>query len=170
MYVDFTPHWAGDPEDSPKQFFGEERWRNMMDYTAILEDGPLVGFSSDTVDPFGLTRISPFLGIQIGMTRVEPQMLNFDFSLYEDGCRPPASAKFTLKQLLNGYTMVNARRMHLDDITGSIEVGKFANFVVLNEDIFECPEDEIVNIDAEFSLFEGKKLKIPNPVDDLGFY
>ena len=167
MYVDFTPHWAGDPEEAPKTFFGEERWRNMMDFTAILEDGPLVGFSSDTVDPTGLVRVNPFLGIQVGMTRVEPLMSNFNFSLYEDGCRPPASAKFTLKQLLDGYTRINAKRMRLDHIMGSIETGKLANLVVLTEDIFECPEDEILNIGAEFSYFEGKELRVSNPVDDL---
>ena len=166
MYVDYTPVWSADPMLSCKPFFGEKRWKTMMDYTGILEDGPLVGFSSDNIDTYGLKRTSPFLGMEIGITRVEP-VLPTDFSLYENGCRPNASAKFTLEQLLNGYTMVNAKRMHLDDITGSIEVGKFANLVVLPVDIFECPPNELGGISPEFTYFEGKELRIPNPLNDL---
>ena len=169
MYIDYTPHWAGDTVTSTMTFLGKERWRRMHDFTTVLEDGPLVGFSSDNIDTLGLTRTSPFLGIQIGMTRVEPVMPT-DFDLYEDGCRPPASAKLTLRQLLHGYTMVNARRMRLDDIMGSIEVGKVANLVVLTDDIFECPPDKIREIDVEFSYFDGKELRVPNPLIDLDFF
>ena len=169
MYVDYTPAWSGGTVATAKAFLGEERWAKMFDYTGILEDGPLVGFSSDTIDPYGLTRISPFLGMQIGMTRVEP-IIPVDLSLYYDGIRPPASAKLTLKQLLHGYTMVNAKRMRLDHIMGSIEIGKLANLVVLTDDIFECPPEKVGEIDAEFSFFEGKELRVPNPVDDLDFF
>ncbi|MDO5850004.1 MAG: amidohydrolase family protein [Methanobacteriaceae archaeon] len=168
IFIDSTAQWSGDSLSTAKEFLGEERWAKMMDFTKILEDGPAVGFSSDPTDIYGLTRVSPFLGMQIAMTRVEP-ILPGDEKYYVDGCRPPASAKLTLKQLLHGYTMVNAKRMRLDDIMGSIEVGKVANLVVLTDDIFECPHDKIMDIDVEFSLFDGKKLRIPNPLDDLDF-
>ena len=169
MYVDYSPHWSGNSVISAMPFLGKERWRNMYNYRKILDDGPLVGFSSDNIDTSGLTRTSPFVGMQIGMTRDEP-FLPMDKSVYEDGCRPPAEAKFTLEELINGYTMVNARRMRLDHILGSIEVGKVANLVVLNEDIFECPVNQVAGIEPEYTYFEGKQLIIPNPLNDLDFF
>ena len=53
---------------------------------------------------------------------------------------------------------------------GSIEIGKLANRVVLTDDIFECPPEKVMEIDVEFSFFEGKELRVPNPVDDLDFF
>ncbi|MDO5850005.1 MAG: amidohydrolase family protein [Methanobacteriaceae archaeon] len=169
IYIDYTPAWSGGTVVTAKAFLGEERWARMFDYTPFLGDDQVVGFSSDTIDPYGLTRVSPFLGMQIGMTRVEP-IIPIDPSIYVDGIRPPASAKLSLKELIHGYTMVNAKRMRLDDIMGSIEVGKVANLVVLTDDIFECPPENVGEIDAEFSIFEGKELRVPNPVDNLDFF
>ena len=72
-------------------------------------------------------------------------------------------AKLTVEQLIHGYTVINAERMRLDDIMGSIEAGKRANLVVFNEDIFEhahkSPED-FGSIVPDATWFEGKERHI----------
>ena len=55
--------------------------------------------------------------------------------------------------------------MRLDHRLGSIETGKDANLVVLKEDIFSMPADKIMGIETECTYFEGKELRVPNPVD-----
>ena len=79
---------------------------------------------------------------------------------YPGSVRPPADGKLSVEQLIHGYTMINAERMRWDDIMGSLEEGKLANFVVFNEDIFkaahEHPED-FSKIDPECTYFEGEE-------------
>ena len=49
--------------------------------------------------------------------------------------------------------------MHLDDITGSLEVGKLADMVVLSEDFFNIEADKIKDIKVEAVFFEGKLIR-----------
>ena len=77
---------------------------------------------------------------------------------YEDGGRPPKSARLSLEQMIHGYTVTNSIRMRLNHRLGSIEVGKDANLVVLKEDIFTMKPENIWNIDTECTYFEGKQV------------
>ena len=56
--------------------------------------------------------------------------------------------------------MVNAERMRWDDIMGSLEEGKMANFVVFEEDIFKAAHEHPENfsaIDPVCTYFEGEE-------------
>ena len=44
---------------------------------------------------------------------------------------------------------------HLDDVTGSIEVGKYADVTVLDRDLFAHPVDEIANAQVDATFVEG---------------
>ncbi len=48
-----------------------------------------------------------------------------------------------LATAMAAFTMGSAYVNHLDDVTGSIEVGKEADVIVLDRDIFAQPVDEI---------------------------
>ena len=43
-----------------------------------------------------------------------------------------------------------------EDIKGSIDIGKFADFTVLDQDIIEVEEDEILNTKIEMTIIGGK--------------
>ena len=47
---------------------------------------------------------------------------------------------------------------HLDADTGSIEVGKLADLVVLDRNLFEHPADEIAEARALLTLVDGRKV------------
>ena len=74
--------------------------------------------------------------------------------------REPETAKYTLEQLLKGYTINNAVRMRLEDKTGSLEAGKYANFIVLAKDIFNTSPEDVGTVTAECTYFEGEKRNI----------
>ncbi|MCQ2546467.1 MAG: amidohydrolase family protein [Clostridia bacterium] len=160
IYIDATPHWAGGYSDEGVQlFFGYDKWATMFDHRKLIEAGVKVGFSSDVFNYTESWRANPYVGMQIGMTRVDPEVpLNPE--RYPGSMHPPASAKFTIEQLIHGYTAVNAERMRLDHIMGSIEAGKIANFVVLKEDIFTYPAEKLGKFKPDRVYFEGKKGKI----------
>ena len=60
------------------------------------------------------------------------------------------------EQALQFYTINNAKIMFLDDLVGSIEVGKLADLVVLDRDPLTCPEQEISDTRVLRTYFAGK--------------
>ena len=157
IYIDATPHWNGGYSDEGVQlFFGYDKWATMFDHRKLIEAGVNVGFSSDVFNYTEAWRANPFLGMQVGLTRVDPEVpLNPE--RYPGSMHPPESAKLTVEQLIHGYTAVNAERMRLNDILGSIEEGKIANFTVLKDDIFSYPAEKMGELKTESVYFEGEK-------------
>ena len=47
---------------------------------------------------------------------------------------------------------------HLDDTTGSIEVGKFADLTVIDRNLFEHPVEEIADAAVEQTFVEGERV------------
>ena len=158
MFMDTTPIWSGMGAGAYMAQIGYDRWRKLHDYTQIIADGEHVGFSSDVIEATEMQLLNPFTGISVGMTRLFPGDIDeIDHDrYYEDGGRPPKSARLTLEQMIHGYTVTNSIRMRLNNRLGSIEVGKDANMVVLKEDIFSMKPEDIWNIDTECVYFEGK--------------
>ncbi len=59
-----------------------------------------------------------------------------------DGQLHPEEA-LTRAQALRFYTWNNAYLMFLEDQLGSLEAGKLADFVVLDRNLLECPQDDV---------------------------
>ena len=55
-----------------------------------------------------------------------------------------------------GYTINGARQLGMDETLGSIEVGKSADLVVLDGNLFEARPDEIGLIKPTAVMMEGK--------------
>jgi hypothetical protein len=62
----------------------------------------------------------------------------------------------TREQALRAMTIWAAKAAFEEDQKGSLEVGKIADFVVLNQDIMNVPEDRILNIKIEQTFVDGK--------------
>jgi predicted amidohydrolase YtcJ len=63
-----------------------------------------------------------------------------------------------LDTAVRAFTLGSAFVNHLDDVTGSIEVGKFADLVVLDRDVFSRPADEIHAAQVQLTLVEGQRV------------
>ena len=64
--------------------------------------------------------------------------------------------RIDLETAIRAFTLGSAYVNHLDDRTGSIEVGKLADLVVLDRDLFAHPVDEIHAATVEMTLVEGQ--------------
>ena len=62
----------------------------------------------------------------------------------------------SLKEALQAHTIHPAYQAHLEDVTGSIEVGKSAELVVLDSDIETIPVEQIQDIQVLETVFKGK--------------
>ena len=63
--------------------------------------------------------------------------------------------RLDLGTALAAYTAGSARINHLEDVTGSIEVGKYADLVMLDRNPFVAPADEIANAGVLRTYVEG---------------
>ncbi|MCQ2546452.1 MAG: amidohydrolase family protein [Clostridia bacterium] len=163
MYIDWSTHWTGGYFGTQAQtYLGKERWARMYDFTKVLETGGQVGFSSDVFSYQEVVRANPYFGMHNAMTRIDADpMFVLDSEIYPGSVRPPESARLSLETLIHGYTMVNAERMRLDDIAGSIEAGKMANLIVFGNDIFSIPPEDFHKVQPLYTYFEGEKRNVP---------
>lgn len=66
------------------------------------------------------------------------------------------SQKMTRAQALRSFTLDAAYGAFLEKETGSIEVGKWADFTILDKDIMTIDEDEILNTTVEMTIIAGE--------------
>ncbi|VXB14164.1 amidohydrolase [Aeromicrobium sp. 9AM] len=156
IIVNWTTHWSGGYfGEEAKKYLGDERWNRMYAFNDIATSGAALTFSSDVVTQYELNRGNPFFGIHVAHNRVDPQY-PLDPSRHPDSVRPDAASKLSLERLIKGYTIDGARQLRIDDRTGSIEPGKIANFVVLDEDLFSSDTDTFLETKPQVVFFEGR--------------
>ena len=69
-----------------------------------------------------------------------------------------AEQAITLPEAIEVFTVNAARAMGLGDVTGSLEPGRSADFVVLDRDPFSVPVTELVTLRAERTFFAGQQV------------
>jgi predicted amidohydrolase YtcJ len=58
-------------------------------------------------------------------------------------------------EALKGMTIWAAYSNFEESLKGSIEIGKYADFVLLTKDIMKIPEEEITNVDVVATIVNG---------------
>jgi predicted amidohydrolase YtcJ len=159
VVANFSPWWFG-VESSPvvRDLLGPERYDAMYPARTVFETGARVTFSSDEWWGGDMlpTYVSPYLGIQTGHTRQYPKEW---WQSANDGVRAPVSERLELEQLLAGYTRNGAYQLRLENTLGTIAVGKDADFVVLEEDLFEIDPHRIWALQPSLVVMQGKVMQ-----------
>lgn len=71
------------------------------------------------------------------------------------GKRFDRSEALTAREALRAYTIDGARAVFQDDVRGSIEEGKLADFVVCDQDPLTVPDDELRHIEPTETYIDG---------------
>lgn len=152
VVANVTPHWNGGYFEGADRWLGRERHDRMYGVRPLLAAGAIVTYSSDITDhiEWKTDRADPFLGMQIGHTRQE----------VEGGAkapvRPPENERLELEDLLRGYTLNGAYQLRRERELGSIEVGKSADVVVLDRNLFEVGAYDLHRVTPSAVLMEGR--------------
>ncbi len=131
--------------------WGEEVVEETYPCKSLIDNGVINAFGSDYAVniPYGLA------GIQVALTRKAVHK-DATYEKYKDLIPTRKEECISLKEALQAHTINGAYQAHLEDITGSIEVGKSAELVVLDRDIESTPIDQIENIKVLETVFKGK--------------
>jgi predicted amidohydrolase YtcJ len=162
IIVNFTPRRHGvDVGSVVTPAFGAERMARTYTAKPLFDAGALVSFSSDD---WTLDALSPFLGMQVGHNRQYPRERPADAE-DRSAYRLPESEKLDLKLMVRGYTINGAHQFRLENQIGSIEVGKLADLVVLDDNLFEMDRYEIHKIKPSAVMMEGELIhgELPMP-------
>ena len=158
IIVNWTPHWSGGYfGESALTYLGKERYNAMYQFNPLIESGAIVTFGSDIYSWDEEQRANPYFGMETAMTRIDLEYPLEDADGNEK-MRESEDAKLSLEDLMKGYTINAAKALRIDDVTGSIEVGKSANFNIYERSLFEIHTNELRDVLPEAVYFEGKKI------------
>jgi len=138
------PYHAIDDGRWAEKRIGPDRIKTTYAFRSLLDAGVPVAFGSDwTVAPMDVR-----LGIYAALTRRTTDGANPDGWVPEE--------KITLEEALEAYTSNSARAGFSEDMTGTLEEGKYADLVVLSQDLFRMNPVEIPEVGVEMTVVEGE--------------
>ena len=69
---------------------------------------------------------------------------------------PEGRKGITLEQAIKGVTIFSAWQMRMEDKIGSIEVGKYADLVILEKNLFDVKPRDIADVKVKATMMDGK--------------
>ena len=131
------------------QMWGEERfWREY-----VMRDMADAGMTITGGADYSITPdFRPLAGIECGVTQGSP----YPGEQGDPAFVRNANQGLSVMDMLKVYTINGAKQAFLDDIAGSIEVGKKADFVVLAEDITKIDPIDISETEIVYTIFDGR--------------
>jgi len=147
VVANFQPLWAFADSyitDLTVPFIGPERARWLYPIASVHRSGGMIAFGSD----WSVSTANPFHEIEVAVTRMGPSGETTEPFLPEERIDLPlALAAFT----------INAAYVNTSDHdTGSVEVGKYADLIVLDRNLFDIRPEEISDTGVLMTMIEGQ--------------
>lgn len=123
---------------------GEERIRSSYKIRSLIESDAAVSFGTD----WPVAPLNPLFGIYAAVTRRTSDNKNPNGWIPEE--------KISVEDAVRCYTINSAYAGFQEKIIGSIEPGKFADLILLNEDIFSIPVESLKDVKVLMTVFNGE--------------
>jgi predicted amidohydrolase YtcJ len=152
VVAQFSPQWG--VADKPWQFvtrarLGSERADRVYRVGSMLRAGGVLSFGADWPAANSYSTYKPLDEIEIATTRRELDK--------PDGPQLPSPEEvITLEAALKAATMGPAWQLGMEREVGSIEVGKFADLVVLEKNLFEVASRDIHKTKVAMTVMNGR--------------
>jgi predicted amidohydrolase YtcJ len=132
-------------------FLGPERSGWQYPFGSLVRSGARIAMGSD----WSVSSPNPLWEMHVAVNRTSPPAYE-----YGGGNLEPflPGERLDLPTAIAGFTINSAYVNHLDDLTGSIEVGKRADLVVLDRNPFEHPADRLADARVVRTLVEGERV------------
>jgi len=141
VVASMQPFHKADDGRYAQRAIGLDRLKGSYAYRQLVDSGATVCFGSD----WPVVTADPFAGID---SAVNAQTLAQEVWL--------PSHSLTVEEALRAYTVTPAYAGHQEDIRGTLEVGKLADFVVLSSDILSVPKTQVKDVRAILTAVGGQ--------------
>jgi predicted amidohydrolase YtcJ len=152
VVANLQPAWLYLDGVTLRQQFGVERLAYFHPYKTLAEEGVTVGGGSDHMQKIGSLRsinpYNPFLGMWTTLTRLPKGAT--------EALRPEQA--LSREQAIRLYTINNAFITFEESRKGSLEPGKFADFIVIDRDILSVPVDAVRDVQVEETWLGGRRV------------
>jgi predicted amidohydrolase YtcJ len=146
IIASMQPTHATSDKNMAEDRVGKERLKGAYAWNTLSEDGVMIASGSD----FPVELANPFFGIHAAVTRQDRD--NQPLS----GWIP--SERLTLEQTLASFTINAAFTNRKDDKLGSLEPGKWADFILVDQNIFTIDKKDIWKTQVLQTWVAGKKI------------
>lgn len=140
------PTHATSDKNMAEDRIGKDRMKGAYAWQTLLESGIPLPLGSD----FPVELANPFYGLHAAVTR-------------QDRNNQPvkgwyAHEALTLDQAFRGFTLDAAYAGHMEDTLGTLTPGKWADFILVDQDIFNIDEKDIWKTQVQATYIAGKNV------------
>ena len=133
-------YWAEDR-------LGARRMEGAYAYKQLLEESGTIALGTD----FPVEQVNPFYTFYAAVARK-------DLEQFPEGGFQPKD-KLSREEALRGMTIWAAHANFEEKEKGSIEAGKFADFIIMEDDLITISEDKLPNLKVSETYLGGEKMK-----------
>ena len=133
VFINSTGAWHNVTPEEYKEMVGLNMTGHVYPIRSLIDVGCKYGQGTDY--PVSDGSPCPFESIDVGIRRRKIGYVGPDPS---DLCEAP-----TLEESIESFTINNAYQIRMEDKLGSIEVGKLADMIVVDKNLFEIPVEDI---------------------------
>ena len=152
VIAQFSANWSSADPDTLENMaarYGSPRKDLMYRTQDVLRTGGRVSLGTDWPAAGYYSTYKPLDSIQVGVTR---QLIgNPDAPVLS-----PADQRLSVEQAVHANTLGAAYQLRLDDRVGSVEVGKRADLIVLERNIFDIDPHDIHAANVQMTLMDGR--------------
>jgi predicted amidohydrolase YtcJ len=135
-----------DSIDATRDYLGPERFARMEPEGLLYEAHARIAYGSD----WPVDRLNEWFALKVGITRTGDPALGARYA-----GRLNAQKGLPREAALRAVTMNAAYELHQDADTGSLEVGKLADLIVLDRNVLKIPADQIAGTRVLLTLVGG---------------
>ena len=146
LIASMQPTHATSDMNMAEDRIGKDRIKGAYAWQTFLKQGTVVAGGSD----FPVESANPFYGLHAAVTRTDHEGRPIK------GWHPEEA--MTLPQAFRAFTLDAAYAEHQEKTLGSLEVGKWADFVVVDRDLFKVPAGDIWKIQVLETWVAGERV------------